>query len=207
MRPLVDLVRRVLDVVVAGAALAVTWPLLLGIAALVHATSPGPVFFVQDRVGRGGRVFGLLKFRTMRADAPARGLAITAGDDPRITHVGAVLRRWKLDELPQFVNVLRGDMSLVGPRPEVPRYVARYSERQRDVLRVRPGITDPASLAYVDEAAVLARFDDVERAYVERVLPEKLALSLDYLEHRTLGTDLGVLARTLVRVVRRSART
>jgi lipopolysaccharide/colanic/teichoic acid biosynthesis glycosyltransferase len=202
-----ELVRRAIDVVAAGAALAVTWPLLLGIALLVRLTSPGPVLFAQDRVGRGGRVFGLLKFRTMAADAPARGLPITAGDDPRITGVGAVLRRWKLDELPQLVNVLRGDMSLVGPRPEVPRYVARYSERQRAVLRVRPGITDPASLAYVDEAAVLARFDDVERAYVERVLPEKLALSLDYLDHRTLGTDLGVLARTLVRVVRGGART
>jgi len=113
-----------------------------------------------------------------------------------------VLRRWKLDELPQLVNVLRGDMSLVGPRPEVPRYVAGYSPRERAVLRVRPGITDPASLAYVDEAAVLARFDHCERAYVEVVLPAKLALSLDYLDRRTLRSDLGILVRTLVRIAR-----
>jgi lipopolysaccharide/colanic/teichoic acid biosynthesis glycosyltransferase len=156
---------------------------------------------VQERVGRDGRPFGLLKLRTMVADAPARGAALTAPGDPRITRLGGWLRRWKLDELPQLVNVVRGDMSLVGPRPEVPRYVAGYSDRERAVLRVRPGLTDPASLAFVDEAAVLARYDDCERAYVDEVLPAKLALSLEYLERRTLRSDLGILARTLVRVV------
>ena len=195
-------VRRALDVAVSGALLLATGPLLGVLALAVRATSPGPALFRHERVGRDGRPFQLLKFRTMVADAPARGGALTTPGDPRITRLGAVLRRWKLDELPQLLNVLRGDMSLVGPRPEVPHYVAGYSPRQRAVLRVRPGITDPASLAYVDEAAVLARFDDCERAYVEVVLPAKLALSLDYLDRRTLRSDFGILVRTLVRIVR-----
>jgi lipopolysaccharide/colanic/teichoic acid biosynthesis glycosyltransferase len=138
----------------------------------------------------------------MVADAPARGGALTTPGDPRITRAGAVLRRWKLDELPQLVNVVRGDMGLVGPRPEVARYVAGYGPREREVLRARPGLTDPASLAFVDEAAVLARYDDCERAYVEVVLPAKLALSLEYLEQRTVVSDVAVLARTLVRIAR-----
>jgi lipopolysaccharide/colanic/teichoic acid biosynthesis glycosyltransferase len=202
MKAPTDGVRRALDVAVSGMLLLATAPVLGVLALAVRATSPGPALFRHERVGRGGRPFQLLKFRTMVADAPARGGALTTPGDPRITRLGAVLRRWKLDELPQLANVLRGDMSLVGPRPEVPRYVAGYTPRQQRVLRVRPGITDPASLAYVDEAAVLARFDDCERAYVEVVLPAKLALSLDYLDRRTLRSDLGVLVRTLVRIAR-----
>jgi lipopolysaccharide/colanic/teichoic acid biosynthesis glycosyltransferase len=197
-----DRLRRAMDVAVAGTLLVAAAPLLAVIAVLVRATSPGPALFVQERVGKDGRPFGLRKFRTMVADAPARGGAITTPGDPRVTRVGRVLRRWKLDELPQLVNVVRGDMSLVGPRPEVARYVAGYGPRERHVLRARPGLTDPASLAFVDETAVLARYDDCERAYVEVVLPAKLALSLDYLERRSLLSDLGVLARTLVRIAR-----
>jgi lipopolysaccharide/colanic/teichoic acid biosynthesis glycosyltransferase len=198
----VDTARRALDVAVSGASLAALAPLLAVLAVLVRATSPGPAFFVQKRVGKDGRLFDLVKLRTMVADAPARGGALTSPGDPRVTRVGAWLRRWKLDELPQLVNVLRGDMSLVGPRPEVPRYVRGYSARERAVLGVRPGITDPASLEYADEAAVLARFDDCERAYVETVLPAKLALSLAYLERRTLRSDLGVLLRSVLRLAR-----
>jgi lipopolysaccharide/colanic/teichoic acid biosynthesis glycosyltransferase len=202
MSSLSDGARRALDVAVSSALLLVAAPVLGVLALAVRATSPGPALFRHERVGRDGRPFELLKLRTMVADAPARGGALTTPGDPRVTRLGAVLRRWKLDELPQLVNVLRGDMSLVGPRPEVPRYVAGYTPRQRRVLRVRPGITDPASLAYVDEAAVLARFDDCERAYREVVLPAKLALSLDYLDRRTLRSDLGILFRTLVRIAR-----
>jgi lipopolysaccharide/colanic/teichoic acid biosynthesis glycosyltransferase len=197
-----DAVRRAVDVVVAGALLVPLAPVLAVLGLLVRATSPGPAFFVHERVGKDGRRFGLLKLRTMVADAPARGGALTAPADPRVTRVGAWLRRWKLDELPQLVNVVRGDMSLVGPRPEVPRYVAGYSPRERAVLRVRPGITDPASLEYADEAAVLARFDDCERAYVETVLPAKLALSLAYLERRTLRSDVRVMLETVLRIAR-----
>jgi lipopolysaccharide/colanic/teichoic acid biosynthesis glycosyltransferase len=197
-----DGTRRALDVVVGGALLVAAAPLLGVLAVVVRATSAGPALFVQTRVGKDGRIFGLLKLRTMVSDAATRGGALTAPGDPRITRVGAWIRRWKLDELPQLANVVRGDMSLVGPRPEVPRYVAGYSPDQRAVLRVRPGITDPASLEYVDEAAVLATFDDCERGYVDTVLPAKLELSLAYLERRTLRSDLGVLVRTIVRVAR-----
>ena len=199
-----DLSRRALDVVLASVLLAVAAPLLVLVALAVRLTSEGPVLFVQERVGRDGRSFGLLKIRTMVADAAARGPGLTTAGDPRVTRVGAWLRRWKLDELPQLVNVVRGDMSLVGPRPELPRYVAGYSARERAVLRVRPGLTDPASLAFVDEATVLARFADPERAYVAVVLPRKLSLSLAYLERRTLRSDLGVLVRTIMRIARRT---
>jgi lipopolysaccharide/colanic/teichoic acid biosynthesis glycosyltransferase len=155
------------------------------------------VFFRQERVGRGGRVFRIHKFRTMVADAPSRGLGITVGQDPRITRVGRWLRRSKLDELPQLIDVLAGHMSLVGPRPELARYVALYpADLRNQVLRVRPGITDPASLQFADEAALLAGSTDPERQYLEVLLPAKLRLSVEYARRATLITDLGVLART-----------
>jgi lipopolysaccharide/colanic/teichoic acid biosynthesis glycosyltransferase len=194
--------RRLLDVAVAGVLLLALSPLLAVLVALVRATSPGPALFRQTRIGRDGRPFVLLKLRTMRADAASTGPAITAGTDPRITPLGARLRRAKLDELPQLWNVLRGDMSLVGPRPELPHYVARYTAAQRAVLRARPGLTDPASLAWANEAATLATFADPQRAYAEAVLPQKLALSLAYLERRTVWTDLAVVTRTAAHVTR-----
>jgi len=194
--------RRLLDVSVAGVLLVVLSPLLAGLSLLVRATSPGRALFRQTRIGRHGRPFVLLKLRTMRADAARMGPAITAGADPRITPLGARLRRAKLDELPQLWNVLRGDMSLVGPRPELPHYVARYTPAQRAVLRTRPGLTDPASLAWADEAAMLGTFADPHRAYAEVVLPRKLALSLAYLERRTVWSDLAVVTRTAAHVAR-----
>ena len=196
-----DAARRALDVVVSGVGLVLLLPLLGLIALLVKATSPGPVLFVQERVGRGLVPFRLLKFRTMVADAPARGPAITVGADPRVTAVGALLRKTKLDELPQLVNVLRGDMSLVGPRPEVPRYVSLYNDAERRIFSVRPGITDPSSLLYRDESAVLATYPDPERAYREVVLPHKIAVSLAYAESRTVLSDVGLLLRTALRLV------
>jgi lipopolysaccharide/colanic/teichoic acid biosynthesis glycosyltransferase len=194
--------RRLLDVAVAGVLLLALSPLLAVLVVLVRATSPGPALFRQTRIGRDGRPFVLLKLRTMHADAASTGPAITAGTDPRITPLGARLRRAKLDELPQLWNVLRGDMSLVGPRPEVPHYVARYTAAQRAVLRARPGLTDPASLAWADEAATLATFADPQRAYADAVLPQKLAASLAYLERRTVWSDLAVVTRTAAHVAR-----
>ena len=200
------MIKRLFDVICAGAGLLLLWPLLLGIALWIKLDSPGPVFFRQQRVGRFGVPFSIHKFRTMRddepanatADAPALGLQLTVGADPRITRAGRVLRSAKLDELPQLLDVIAGTMSLVGPRPEVPRYVAMYPAALRDkVLSVRPGITDPASIAYRDESALLARAADPERVYVEQVMPAKLRCAAQYVDRMSLRGDLRVIGATL----------
>ncbi len=192
------MIKRLTDVLVSAAALVLLWPLFVAVAVAVRRDSPGPVFYRQLRVGRGGAPFHIHKFRTMTDAPPASGLALTVGRDPRITRVGAWLRRTRVDELPQFIDVLRGEMSLVGPRPEVPRYVDRYPAALRTkVLSVRPGITDPASLAYRHEAELLAQVVDPERHYIDVLLPAKLAVSAAYLDHATWVTDLGVMWRTL----------
>ena len=157
----------------------------------------GSVLFGQERVGLHGVSFRMWKFRTMVADAERRGAQLTVGDDPRITRVGRWLRRFKLDELPQLFNVLRGEMSLVGPRPEVPRFVALYTEAQRAVLDLVPGITDPASIRYRDEASELARATDPERCYIEEVMPEKIRLNLEYAARATPWSDFVVVLATL----------
>jgi lipopolysaccharide/colanic/teichoic acid biosynthesis glycosyltransferase len=192
--------KRVFDLIVALLGIAILWPVALVFAALVRLDSPGPAFFRQQRVGRRGSPFFLWKFRTMVADAESRGTQITIGRDSRITRVGRWLREWKLDELPQLINIVRGEMSLVGPRPEVGRYVALYSDEQRRVLELRPGITDPASIKYRDEARLLARASDPERAYVEEVMPDKIRLNLQYAERASLWSDIRVLAQTLFAV-------
>lgn len=194
------MVRRAFDATAAALGLVALSPLFAGIAVAIRIDSPGPVFFRQERVGRFGRTFRVYKFRTMREDAAGGGRQLTVGGDPRITRVGSFLRRYKLDEFPQLLNVLAGDMALVGPRPEVPRYVAHYSERQRRVLQVRPGVTDPASIEYRDENDRLAEADDPERTYLEEVMPTKLEMNLSYLQDRTLASDVGVILRTLAKV-------
>ena len=190
--------KRAFDLVVASLALMLLAPLFALIALAIKLDSPGPVFFRQERVGRHGVPFRIHKFRTMVVDAPTRGPQITVGRDPRITRVGAFLRDTKLDELAQLIDVLQGTMSLVGPRPEVPQYVARYTPEQRaKILSVRPGITDPASLEYRRESELLARAADPESAYVEQIMPAKLRQAERYVDEATLWTDLRVLARTL----------
>ena len=196
------MIKRAFDLLAAASGLAVLAPLLLLIAVTVKLDSPGPVLFRQERVGRNGRIFRIRKFRTMVRDAPRLGGAITVGRDPRITRVGHVLRRYKLDELPQLIDVLLGDMSLVGPRPEVPKYVALYPPGIRErVLSVRPGLTDNASLAYIDENAQLAGAADPEREYVEKILPEKLRLYVEYVDNRSLALDLSIIGRTAARII------
>lgn len=190
--------KRAFDLLGAAVALLLLAPLLVAIAVWIKLDSSGPVFFRQQRVGRHGRLFVIHKFRTMVADAPALGPQLTVGADARITRAGARLRRSKLDELPQLLDVLAGAMSLVGPRPEVPAYVALYPPELRDkVLAVRPGITDPVSLEFADEGELLARAADPEREYVEVLLPKKLRAAAHYAEHATLTTDLQVLGHTL----------
>ena len=194
--------KRAFDIACALAGLLLLAPVFVAIALAVRIESPGPVFFRQVRVGRSGRTFRIHKFRTMVADAPARGPEVTVGDDPRITRTGRWLRARRLDELPQFIDVLAGDMSMVGPRPEVPRYVAHWPPGLREkALSVRPGLTDPASLMFIDEAELLARAADPEREYVEVILPKKLEAAVRYAERATLASDLGVLWRTLLRLV------
>lgn len=191
------LIKRVFDACVALVSLIVLSPLFAVIAALVTLTSRGPAFHVAVRAGRRGRPFRLLKFRSMRSDAAAAGPGITRAADPRVTTVGRALRRWKLDELPQLINVLKGDMSLVGPRPEDPRYVARYTDEQRKVLAVRPGMTSAASLRYRHEETLLAG-EGWEQTYLTAVMPDKLRIDLDYLERRTFLRDLAILLRTVL---------
>jgi lipopolysaccharide/colanic/teichoic acid biosynthesis glycosyltransferase len=184
---------RAFDVAVSLAALIFLSPVFLVIALAVKLTSPGPVLYRGPRIGRFGAEFSILKFRTMRSGAA--GPSITRAADPRVTPVGRFLRRWKLDELPQFVNVLRGEMSLVGPRPEAPEYVLLYTEEERNVLRVRPGITSPASLRYRDEESLLMG-EEWRDAYVNRIMRDKLRIDLEWLDRRTFASDLRLLVRT-----------
>ena len=193
--------KRAFDIAFAAVLLVFLSPLLLAFALAVALTSSGGAFFRQVRVGRGGTEFHLLKFRTMRPGSEAKGQLTIGGRDPRVTAVGYWLRKTKLDELPQLWNVLVGDMSVVGPRPEVPRYVALYTPEQRRVLDVRPGITGMASIDYIDENEILARSSDPERTYIEEILPAKLALDLRYVQERSLALDLRILGITVRRVV------
>lgn len=196
------MMKRLFDVVAALIALVVLAPLLVALAMVVALSSPGGAFFGQVRVGRYGRHFRLLKFRSMRPGSEAAGQITVGGRDPRITGIGYFLRRTKLDELPQLWNVLVGDMSVVGPRPEVPRYVALYDAEQRRVLDVRPGITSLASLEYISENELLGRSSDPERTYMEEVMPAKLALDLRYVASASLITDLRIIARTVGKLLR-----
>jgi lipopolysaccharide/colanic/teichoic acid biosynthesis glycosyltransferase len=187
---------RSLEMVIAGVMLAVLAPLLAVLALLIRCSSAGPVLYRQERIGRGGRPFTLLKFRTMKVGSDRSGQLTLGADDPRTTAVGRLLRRHKLDELPQLLNVVRGEMSLVGPRPEVPEYVDPTLPIHAEVLRHRPGLTDPASITFRAESELLAREEDAERYYLEVLLPAKLELSVAYLRHRSTTGDLRILART-----------
>ncbi|MFT3777429.1 MAG: sugar transferase [Ottowia sp.] len=191
-----DLAKRALDLGLTLAALPLALPLMAAIALWVRLDSPGPALFRQERVGRGGRPFCIHKFRTMRADGA--GPQVTAAGDARVTRAGRWLRRTKLDELPQLIDVLKGDMSLVGPRPEVPRFMALYpDEARRRILSVRPGITDRAAIEFRDEERLLATADDPERIYVEQVMPAKQRHYLDYVAHHSVASDLRILLDTL----------
>jgi lipopolysaccharide/colanic/teichoic acid biosynthesis glycosyltransferase len=193
--------KRLFDVVVAATGLLLLAPVFVAIAAWIKLDSPGPIFFRQQRVCRFGRLFRIHKFRTMVVDAPARGPAITAGGDRRITRSGRFLRHYKLDELPQLLDVLAGTMSLVGPRPEVPQYVELYPPATRAlILSIRPGITDEAALLFRDESELLGRSADPHTTYVQEILPRKLALYESYVRHRSFTGDVAIIWRTITRV-------
>jgi lipopolysaccharide/colanic/teichoic acid biosynthesis glycosyltransferase len=195
--------KRLIDVVAAFLGLIILAPLLVVVAVAIVLDSPGPVFFRQERVGLHGRRFKLWKFRTMQPDAARSGPMLTERGDPRVTRVGRLLRRWKVDEFPQVINVLVGDMSLVGPRPELPQLVAFYTEQERKVLAVRPGITGPSQLAFRDEEERVPPGVDIVRYHVEHILRPKLRGDLAYVEQHSTCRDLGILFRTLAVLVRR----
>jgi lipopolysaccharide/colanic/teichoic acid biosynthesis glycosyltransferase len=190
--------KRAFDVVAAFCALIVLGPLLLVIATWIKLDSPGPVLFRQERVGRSGCRFRIHKFRTMVVDAAARGPAVTAGNDLRVTRAGKFLRRWKVDELPQLIDVLKGDMSLVGPRPEVPEFVALYPTEVRQlILSVRPGITDETSLRFRNESELLGAASNPRQVYIDTILPLKLTSYVIYVNTRSFWGDINILIRTV----------
>ncbi len=198
------MLKRAFDFLAATAALCVTWPLFVVLAIWIKRDSPGPVFYRGVRVGRGGKSFRIFKFRSMRMDAEKTGVASTSDDDARITRSGRFIRKFKLDEISQMLNVVAGDMSLVGPRPEIAKYVELYDAREKQLLNLRPGITDWASIWNSDEGAVLAGSADPDKAYEELIRPTKLRLQLMYLENRSFFTDIKILLYTAMKLVRRN---
>jgi len=195
--------KRCFDLLFAIPGLVLLLPLFGIIACWIKMDSPGPVFFRQKRVGRHGRPFYVLKFRTMVQDAEKKGAKITVGGDSRITRSGRILRKYKLDELPQLINVLKGEMSLVGPRPEVPEYVSHYPEKTREiVLSVPPGITDYASLEFRNENELLARAADPQGVYLNEILPKKLDYYVRYVRNRSLLVDFSLIVRTILAILR-----
>lgn len=192
--------KRLFDLLFSAGGLLLLAPLLVVAAVLVKWTSKGPVLFRQVRVGRDFEPFEILKFRTMVVDAPQLGGQLTAGRDPRITTVGWFLRATKIDELPQLWNVFKGEMSFVGPRPEVPRYVDQFRDDYEELLKVRPGITDLASLKYRHEAELLGQSEDPESLYREQILPDKIALGKQYIQKQSMGLDLKLICMTVFRM-------
>ncbi|WP_460293368.1 sugar transferase [Clostridium tertium] len=194
-----QIVKRIFDFLVSLIGIIILSPIFVIVSIAIKLDSRGEVLFLQKRVGRYGKEFNIYKFRTMVTNAEKIGKQITVGKDSRITRVGAFLRKFKIDELPQLFNVLKGDMSLVGPRPEVPKYVALYNEEQRNVLDVRPGITDMASLRYKDENDILGKVDNPEEYYINIIMRDKLNLNLEYIEKSNLFFDIYLIIKTIIK--------
>lgn len=193
--------KRLFDIVASSLGLIVLSPLFVVLAVWIKADSEGPIFYRQTRVGRNNKDFRLFKFRSMRPGSDRAGLITVGGRDPRVTRSGYYIRKYKLDEFPQLINVLKGDMSLVGPRPEVRKYVDMYTADQKRVLSVRPGITSLASIRYRNENDILAASEDPDRTYIEQVMPDKLAIDLEYVEHAGLLTDIKLIFTTFREII------
>jgi len=193
--------KRAVDLFLSLCGLIVLTPLSAAIAIAIKLDSRGPILFKQERVGLDGQPFEILKFRSMVKDATRLAPNVSSTDDPRVTGVGAFLRRWFLDELPQLINVLKGDMSIVGPRPETPEYVALYSPEERKVLSVKPGIVGPSTLAFVNEPEILAGCEDPHSYYIDTLMHQRVKLDLEYLEHQSLRYDLQLLGKQLQKIV------
>ncbi len=193
---------RFFDFILSLVGLVVLAPIFIVLAIWIKIDSKGPVFYKQVRVGRNGIDFGLFKFRSMVVDADKRGLITVGGRDPRITRSGYFIRKYKLDELPQLINVLVGDMSLVGPRPEVRKYVDLYTDEQQKVLSVKPGITDYASIEYMDENEILGKSSDPEKTYIEEIMPEKIKYNMKYILNKNISEYFKIIFLTLLKIVR-----
>ena len=193
--------KRLFDILASGVGLICLSPLFAVLAVWIKCDSRGPVFYRQVRVGKDNRDFRLFKFRSMRPDSDRLGLITVGGHDPRVTRSGYYIRRYKLDEFPQLINVFKGDMSLVGPRPEVRKYVDMYTPEQMRVLSVRPGITSLASIRYRNENEILAKADDPDRCYIEKVMPDKLAIDLEYVDRATLWNDIRLIFSTFREII------
>ena len=196
------MLKRSFDLIVSLIALLLLSPIFILISLLVFFTSRGGIFYIQKRVGKNFREFGIIKFRTMKPHSDKKGLLTVGGRDPRVTVVGYYLRKYKIDELPQLINVLIGGMSIVGPLPEVKKYVDFYTDEQKKVLAIRPGITDQASIAFSNENEVLEKYTDAEKAYIEIVMPAKLKLNLEYIEKRSFAGDLKLMVQTVFKIAR-----
>ena len=195
------MLKRIFDIILSLFGLMILFPFMLIIAILIKLDSKGPVFFKQIRVTKNGREFKIFKYRTMRVGSDKYS-QITVGKDNRITKIGAFLRKYKLDEIPQLINVLIGDMSLVGPRPEVPKYVALYTDEQKEILKVRAGITDYASIEFSDENDLLASEEDPEKAYIEKIMPKKIELNKKYLSEISILTDIKIILLTIKKILK-----
>ena len=195
------MLKRLFDLILSLLTLVFAFPLLILVSILIKLSSPGPVFYRGTRIGRFGKPFRIYKFRTMVVDAERLGGSSTANDDPRITKVGKFLRRYKMDELPQLINVLKGEMSFVGPRPEVEHYVAMFTEEEKAILSVPPGITDWASIWNPDEGTILAGSPDPEKTYLEKIRPGKIKLQLKYVKERTFWTDVKIIFETIGTII------
>ena len=193
---------RFFDFILSLVGLVVLAPIFIVLAIWIKIDSKGPVFYKQVRVGQNGIDFGLFKFRSMVVDADKRGLITVGGRDPRITRSGYFIRKYKLDELPQLINVLVGDMSLVGPRPEVRKYVDLYTDEQQKVLSVKPGITDYASIEYMDENEILGKSSDPEKTYIEEIMPEKIKYNMKYILNKNISEYFKIIFLTLLKIVR-----
>ena len=194
------MLKRVFDIISSLMVLLIIFPLLILISILIKLDSKGQIFYYQKRIGLKGNEFNLYKFRTMKPGSDKKGL-LTVGNDSRITRVGSFLRKSKLDEIPQLFNIITGDMSVVGPRPETPNYVELYNEEQRKVLNIKPGLTDYASLEFINENELLAKHDKPEQAYIETIMPQKLRLNLKYIQDKNFLLDLKIIFRTIFKIL------
>jgi len=192
--------KRLFDIIFSSLGLLFLGPLLVVVAFIIKLDSPGPVLFLQERIGKNFRPFSIYKFRSMSVDAPQKGPSITVGGDKRVTRVGKFLRRYKIDELPQLINLLRGEMSYVGPRPAVRQYVELFRKDYEKLLTIRPGITDPASIHFSDEENVLSSSVNWEETYMTKILPEKIRLAEAYVDNHTILTDIRLIVQTFFKI-------